>query len=306
MLLSIHSVDGGRSTQSDNTVNWLSTFLYDAIRRGNGELAIQLLFDFLRVRKQTTGPSPAVVPVKLGAAPDEPAFQLYCVPALAAPSTYLQYAKLAPYFKQIASVWTADNKGFGKDQPLADGPAGLMSHHLDAIAKCRTEIPLVVLGYSSGGWLAAQIAHELEQTGAPAAGVVLLDTVLPPSGGLSSEMVTPYVLRNIELQLSGRSVHSEAELMYQLTSMLDAFSTYAAASWSAPKYSTPTLFVEAAVDVVHDAAGFTIISRPEENWKPSLPQLDIRPVQCDHYDLIATNVDSTSAVILEWLRTKLM
>ncbi|MYW00292.1 thioesterase domain-containing protein, partial [Streptomyces sp. SID3343] len=128
----------------------------------------------LRERYPRRGPG---APVTLSRGADgRPA--LVCLPSLVAPATPYQYARFAEPFHGRTAVTALAPTGYRAHEYLPETLDDAVELHAEAIRRA-TARPFVLVGYSSGGWLAHAVAHRLEQDGAGPRGIVLLDTHLP-------------------------------------------------------------------------------------------------------------------------------
>ncbi|MFO7562366.1 MAG: SDR family NAD(P)-dependent oxidoreductase [Enhygromyxa sp.] len=279
---------------------WLVPLLSRSIADGNVKSAMSVLLNFIEMRKHldeiATPPGPTRLTPPTSA--DGAGRQLYCVPSLAIPSTSLQFIKLASHLPGLGEVWTTDNLGYEVGSTLPDGQEALIQQHLAAIDRIRTKGEFVLIGYSAGGWLAAQLAHRLERSGRAAQDLVLLDTTRPPADGIDASVL--WVQRTIELQRRGIVPYSEAELMHQFSAMIHNISAYTHNTqlFDAP-LSTSTLFIKAELGMSFDAADhtYTLHSDPEEFWQPLVEDLTIRTLPQDHFEIISTGAAATAGVL---------
>ena len=101
---------------------------------------------------------------------------LLCVPSPAAMTGALQYARLAAAFRDTRAVSALTLPGFVAGEPMPASLGALVDVLAASVREEAGEEPFVLLGYSSGGVLAYELAAELERRGDALAGVVLLDT----------------------------------------------------------------------------------------------------------------------------------
>jgi acyl transferase domain-containing protein len=99
---------------------------------------------------------------------------LVCVPSLVAPASPYQFARFSEAFRDQRDLSVVAPSGYRAGERLPDSLGTAIHAHADTV-----EGPVVLVGYSSGGWLAHAIATALADRGNPPLGVVLLDSYLP-------------------------------------------------------------------------------------------------------------------------------
>lgn len=101
------------------------------------------------------------------------------------------YVRLANALREYGTgnVFALISSGFYEGEPLPDDLASVLRGHADAVKQCTSETPFAIVGYSSGGWMAYELAGHLEQMGIFPAAVILLDTLA------GSEVIGSYAER---------------------------------------------------------------------------------------------------------------
>lgn len=289
------------STASTNDGGETLRLIRGAIQANSPEVA-SVLIDALNATRaaQASARTTPSAPVRLASAGTTGAPNLYCIPSLACPSSPLQFARLAPLVSTRANVWANGNPGYGIRETLPSATREFSEWHTDVILR-HLHHPVIVLGYSSGGWVAMDVAAQLAAAGRPPAGLVLLDPMHPSneaSVGDPRALRLHFISQTIDAYLSGHSIFSEGELLYQICSMVRAFDIYMD-GWTAPVPACPTLFV-------HAEAGFPIGSRvlkddPNLVWGRAIHNATVRNVVHDHADMIASEVATTATVVADWV-----
>jgi acyl transferase domain-containing protein len=293
---------------NDADTNWLAVLLRDSIARGEGAIAVRMLLTLAELRRGSSSSqhqqsSPVLLRRTDRVAPR--AIQFFCIPSIATPSTFLQFVKLAPKLARLGDVWSNDNAGYGVGEALAKSIDDIVQHHISAIKKCRVADSLfVVVGYSSGGWVSLQVAHQLEMEGIAANAHVMLDSIMPIGAGIT-ELTLPFIFRTLDMQIQGVTPQTGAELVWQLSSMATGFSLFLE-QWEIPRISTPTLFVGAERGVVLSLGGEGPVFRTEpRQWEAMLNEMTIRSVSSDHFALIGPDVDLVAEAVLTWVEPTL-
>ncbi|GAA1394563.1 hypothetical protein GCM10009662_05130 [Catellatospora coxensis] len=119
-------------------------------------------------------------PVPLAEGPAGPA--LVCLPSFVAPASPVQFARLARGLRGVRPVSALPLPGYLPGEDLAADVPSLVA----ALADRVPEDGALLVGYSSGGWLAHAVAAELADRGRACAGVVLLDTFPPGAPELAA------------------------------------------------------------------------------------------------------------------------
>ena len=170
----------------------LAAMFAAAVAQGRPAEFVELLGAAAALRPTFDRPHPLATTV-LADGPERP--ELICLPTVLATSGPHEYARFAAQLHGTRRVTAVTLPGFTGDQPLPAGFDVLVDALADTVRHTATG-PYVLVGYSSGGILAAAVAERLD---APAA-VVLLDAYrpdqlagLPPAllGGLTTGVLGP-------------------------------------------------------------------------------------------------------------------
>lgn len=289
----------GRGSGKGSSMSGITRLLRDAVASGANDLAEKLIGALTALRENETdfAPDESPTPFLLAPGPRGVKVQLYCIPSIAAPSTPLQFAKLAPGLGRGAVVWSISNPGYGVRQRIVGDRAKFIDFHMEAIRGCREDLPLGVLGYSAGGWVAVDLVQRLEEEGHQVAGLILLDSPVSPimSPLPASELRVARAL--LDALLAGDSIYTEEEVVFQLVSMFRAFEMYN--HWVPGTLSTPTLYVRAEGGYSSVAVSTDTVAH-SDLWAPHLRAMTIRSVAADHFGLVVDESGSVAEAVLSW------
>ncbi|MFD7284619.1 type I polyketide synthase [Streptomyces sp. NPDC059863] len=240
-----------------------------------------------RVRPVFTAPDevPALPSITLATGPGTP---LLCFPPTMAPSGPHYFAWFAPVFAGERDVTVLPHPGFAAGEALPATREAVVRFQAEAVRRQAGDRPFVLLGYSSGGWLANAVAALLEQQGSAPAAVVLLDT----------HTATTSFEDRLEAALRKRLSSSKAfELMNgaQLTGQGGYVPVFS--DWEPEPVEAPTLYVHATFPPGESAALET-----EDGWEPTwpLPHEDAY-VPGDHFTIMEDHSESTALAVRAWL-----
>ncbi|MFE7568626.1 type I polyketide synthase [Streptomyces sp. NPDC057539] len=240
-----------------------------------------------RVRPVFTAPDevPALPSITLATGPGTP---LLCFPPTMAPSGPHYFAWFAPVFAGERDVTVLPHPGFAAGEALPATRETVVRFQAEAVRRQAGDRPFVLLGYSSGGWLANAVAALLEQQGSAPAAVVLLDT----------HTATTSFEDRLEAALRKRLSSSKAfELMNgaQLTGQGGYVPVFS--DWEPEPVEAPTLYVHATFPPGESAALET-----EDDWEPTwpLPHEDAY-VPGDHFTIMEDHSESTALAVRAWL-----
>ncbi|MFE7558393.1 SDR family NAD(P)-dependent oxidoreductase [Kitasatospora sp. NPDC057500] len=170
-------------------------------------------------------------PLLLADGPDLPA--VVCVPSIGSPPDGSPFARLASGFTGRRAVRALAAPGYRDGELLPASLDLLLDLWAGELAAPPTADRVVLLGHSSGGWFAHALAERLRGRDAPAAIVVLLDT-LPP-GTRSHPLIEEAAFR----------VADHATAAFPTAAALTAGIAYRdlIANWSPAAAIAPTLFL---------------------------------------------------------------
>ncbi|MFD8142257.1 type I polyketide synthase [Streptomyces sp. NPDC059708] len=227
-------------------------------------------------------------PVRLAHGDEGP--HLVCFGPYMAPSGVHQYARFAAAFGGRRSIWGLPEPGFAPGEALPRDVEALVEVHVGAVTACAGEEPVVLVGYSSGGWVAHAVACRLERLGRPVEGIVMLDS-FTRTRGMGDRFQAAVV----------REQSDRFEFISAPGTQLTAMGGYLALfqDWDAPEAGAPTLVVRAA-DGMADGAG----PRPgRTDDRPPAPEhaQTVTEVPGNHYTLMERHAESTATAVDEWI-----
>ena len=226
--------------------------------------------------------APEWVTLAKGPAPTE----LICVPTALAPSSPYQYVSFAKAFRGSRTVSALSLPGYVRGEDLPDSIEAVIEA-LALTAEKRCGASFVLLGHSSGGWLAHALASRLERIGesAPVA-VVLLDSY-PIAGGISGGL----------LDTLGDALVGDM-LGFLDDCRLTAMGAYVRllSAWRPAEIAAPMLCVKASESLLGVAGEI----ESEPRWEPGGEVLE---APGDHLTMMDEHVGTTAEVISEWLST---
>ncbi|MCP2170189.1 type I polyketide synthase [Goodfellowiella coeruleoviolacea] len=221
---------------------------------------------------------------------------LICFAAPVAITGAQQYARFAAGFRGEREVSMVPAPGFQPGELLPASVAATVELQAELVWNCAGGTPFVLLGHSSGGWLAHSVATYLENMGAPPVGIVLMDTYVPQSQQIDRYKNT-FVRSSEEREDVVGGIDDR-----KLTAMGCYFRIFA--DWLPERTGVPTLFVRASDslgsvggDTDKDAGG---------TWRPTW-ELDHSAVDVpgNHWSMMEEHAGSTAAAVQDWIRREL-
>ncbi|AZK97980.1 MULTISPECIES: type I polyketide synthase [Streptomyces] len=204
--------------------------------------------------------------------------RIICVPALPAPADPLQYRTLARHLPPHRGVTVLPLPGYTDGEPLPPTREALVGTMAEAVREASQGEPYVLLGHSSGGWVAYATAQQLSGHPNPPLGVVLLDTGV-------GRKITP----GLAAEVTWRSWEhtGEADLLDTagLTAMSHYFDLFTA--WSPDHPRLPALLVAAEAPILGLRAEFPLV--------PST----ITPG--DHLTMMREHAETTAHAVEDWI-----
>jgi polyketide synthase 7 len=213
--------------------------------------------------------------------------ELICFPTVLALSGPHQYVRFAKALQDGHAISALALPGFAARERLPGSLEAVVETLAAAVEKRSGEEPFVLLGYSSGGWLANAVASHLEhQAGfTPAAGVVLLD---------SHPLVSDQPVDAMLGMLTDALTDDKLDLLSD--DRLTAMGAYLRllADWRPLETTAPTLFVKASEQL----PGAEI--EDERHWELACSEIE---VPGNHLTMVEEHVDTTAQGVSEWLST---
>ncbi|MBL1097955.1 type I polyketide synthase [Streptomyces coffeae] len=227
----------------------------------------------------------ALPPITLATGSGTP---LLCFPPTMAPSGPHYFGRFAPVFAGERDVTVLPNPGFAAGEALPATREAVVRFQAEAVRRQAGDQPFVLLGYSSGGWMANAVAALLERQGRAPAAVVLVDTYT----------ATTSFEGRLEAALRKRASTSEAfELLTgaQLTGQGGYLRVFG--DWEPEPIEAPTLYVHATFPPGESAALET-----EDAWQPEWPHPhEDADVPGDHFTILEDHSESTALAVRAWL-----
>ncbi|WP_277743842.1 type I polyketide synthase [Streptomyces sp. LX-29] len=235
-------------------------------------------------------PPAAPAPVRLSHGPHGP--RILCFPSFAGRSAAQQYARLGTVLRGQQDLWALPAPGFTAGEPIPADLDALALLHAEEARRCAGGEPFVILGHSSGGWVAHEVAARLEEQGTPPTAVVLLDSYRPDGAHL------PQVYTAVAGRLMGGQGAASPSTGEQWDDdCLTAMGGYDRlfADWRPKAVAAPTLLLRA----VEPLPGY-----PAEDWRASW-QLAHTAVDVpgDHFTVIGEHAPDTLRAMADWLST---
>ncbi|MFC0071593.1 type I polyketide synthase [Umezawaea endophytica] len=264
-----------------------------ALSLGHRKVGQRLVREAARLRPMATSPDqwPALPqPVHLADGPERPA--LVCFSSIVAIAGAHQFARFAGRFRGVRPFLAFDVPGFGPGELLAADVDTLVGAYADVIAE-QVGGPFVLLGSSSGGYLAHATATALEARGVRPTGVALLDTYL---------IGDPTIMRDrVQEFLMGGMFDREDQYVRMDSGRLTAMAWYGGLfeDWTPGPCAAPLLLVRASEPL----DGMT--DDPEsDDWRASWDGAQtVVDVPGNHFSIAEQHLEHSTAAVEGWLRT---
>jgi thioesterase domain-containing protein/NADP-dependent 3-hydroxy acid dehydrogenase YdfG/acyl carrier protein len=211
---------------------------------------------------------------------------LVCFPSLVAISGAREYARFAAGFRGRRDVTVLPEPGFAKGELLPASVDAVVEMQAEAVLRTAGQEPFVLVGRSSGGWIAQAVARLLEERGHAPSAVVMLDTYLPRSEAL------PWIQTN----LSGKMFDREKMFGVVDEGRLTAMGGYLRlfSNWGPTPVGVPILAVKAE----ETFTGSQQNNDEESAWGP---QVTVTDVPGDHFTMMEDHAGATATAVLDWL-----
>ncbi|MFD8203193.1 type I polyketide synthase, partial [Streptomyces sp. NPDC059701] len=223
-------------------------------------------------------------PVRLSKGSTAPG--LVCFPSLVAISGAREYARFAAGFRGRRDVTVLPEPGFGRDELLPASVDAVVEMQAEAVLRAAGQEPFVLVGRSSGGWIAQAVARLLEEDGNAPSAVVMLDTYLPRSEAL------PWIQTNLSGKMFDREKMFGAVDEGRLTAMGGYLRLFS--NWGPAPVGVPILAVKAE----ETFTGSQQTTDEESAWGPRVTVTD---VPGDHFTMMEDHAGATAASVLDWL-----
>ncbi|MFI9202352.1 type I polyketide synthase [Streptomyces sp. NPDC053048] len=210
---------------------------------------------------------------------------LICLPSFAAPASPYQYARFAAAHRDARDVSVIAPPGYQDAETLPRSLDELIALQASAVRRCADGAPYVLVGYSSGGWLAHALAEAAADGTAPE-GIVLIDSSLPRSRELAL----------LQEELFGRLAADPMVAGLVDDRKLAAMGWYLRMfrDWTPGDLDCPVLHLRATDPLAGPSAPLPY----RASWP--LPHLGV-DVPGDHLSVIDAFADATAGAVTDWL-----
>jgi NADPH:quinone reductase-like Zn-dependent oxidoreductase/thioesterase domain-containing protein/acyl carrier protein len=229
-------------------------------------------------------PAPGDLPDAIRLATGSESPSLVLLPSMVA-APY-QYAKLVKAFDGKQTAVTVPLPGFGAGEALPSSAEVAAKAQAEAVVRADLPEEFVLVGHSSGGWIAHATAGHLERAGASPQAVVLLDSY-PPQGD-----PLPWMRFLFERNGAGQALAFAGDAgLTAMAAYLRIFS-----EWQPDELSIPTVIIGAE----EPTDGLQIDGVGE--WRHRWGRIDIAmEVPGNHFTMLDEHAESTAQAVHEAL-----
>jgi thioesterase domain-containing protein/acyl carrier protein len=266
----------------------ISALVRQAFALGKGEEVVGLLAAASRIPPAFDVPCElrdVPEPVRLSEGPTLP--RLICFSSLIALSGPLEYASFALPFRGSRDVVVLPQPGLGTEHRLPQSHDALVQMQAEAVRRCVADDPFVLVGRSSGGWVAHAVARRLESLGIFPRAVVLLDAY-QPGNAIISRIVLGTLRTWVE---TGSPFGAVGDI--RLAAMGAYFRAFN--DWQPDAIRTPTLLVRAA-EPLGD-----VDPTDDDGWRATWDRAETLEVPGDHFSMMEQHAGSTARALRTWL-----
>ncbi|WTL36057.1 SDR family NAD(P)-dependent oxidoreductase [Nocardia sp. NBC_01503] len=217
---------------------------------------------------------------------------IICFPSVVATTTPYEFYNLARQFFGERDVHVLSPLGFVAGELIPETATAAFSVQAAAIRRIVPDGKCIVMGYSSGGWMARGVSQYLEETGTPPAGLVLVDPYALDDPTLSErkdDIIATMLSMNSDLvSLDGSRISAMAGYIALMESSVPE------------QLSVPVLVVRAneLMDGISRDASIDDVSWLSQDGTEVT-------TATDHFNILAENVVDTVAVINQWVSDRI-
>ncbi|NBH11881.1 type I polyketide synthase, partial [Amycolatopsis sp. SID8362] len=230
-------------------------------------------------------------PVRLARGDTTPA--VLCFAAPVAITGAQQYARFAAGFRGERELTMIPAPGFRPGELLPTTVEATVELQAELVWNAAGGTPFVLLGHSSGGWLAHAVATHLEQLGSPPEGIVLMDTYVPQSGQIDRFKST-FVTSAQDREEEAGGIDDR-----KLTGMGCYFRVFA--DWTPADTAVPTLFVRATESLQSVSGEQSESDAWRPTWTPDHVGVD---VPGNHWSMMENHATTTADAVRAWLENR--
>ncbi|MDG5808985.1 SDR family NAD(P)-dependent oxidoreductase [Streptomyces ossamyceticus] len=277
----------GPSAEPQEQTGLLRTLYGESTRQGNLPKFMEFLSEAAAFRPMFASPDEIAdppAPVFLSRGPGRP--RIVCHTGMSALGGVHEFARFAAPFHGTHDVIALPLPGYRDGEELPTTVEASLDWQARTLIQVAGDAPFVLLGHSGGGLLAHALAHRLEAMGAPAAGVVLVDTY-PMDRPMHQEWLselTEGTFGREELAVPMTDTRLTAQAWYGRMYL----------GFRAEEISAPTLVVRAS-----DPIGEW---NREDDWRATWdrPHRTV-DVPGNHFTVMMEHGATTAAAVREWL-----
>ncbi|TDV49775.1 polyketide synthase 12 [Actinophytocola oryzae] len=288
------------SSPPDVTEHALNTLYRRACAAGKVIEATELLMSASKVRADFLDPATVVqrpTAVTIGGNCPGSDRDVVCFPSVSAISGAHEFARLGTAFDGRRRLLVLPNVGFVGGEPLPAAVSAVVDLHLDTMLRHGLDPrTCVLMGVSSGGWVAHAVAERLARRGEPVAAVVLLDTYLPADLHESDGEGNPGAGAVVAAKMLDAAADFGGTDDTRFSAMGGYFRVFR--DWRPSEVPSPTLFVRpndyVAAHVRQPVDG--------ETWRARWPlPHDLVDVPGDHFSMFDVHSAATAEAVDGWL-----